>query len=235
MNTLTAKLNREFAWRMTAIIILLLAICAWSIYDGRIGWPQENAALDKVRPTLLATNLTAEAWLNSDGKSPSLLQKAFLDAGVTAPESYIRKVGEYRLSDADTDRREEKRAFLAMQLRLFFAQPVHSRIDLMTQDFQAVLCLTLAVIMAITLLGISKKDYKLENGILSGSGVGAELKLTDIISVDWKRWKRKGIVVLTTADGRKIKLDAWHHKGMTAIITAIAEARPELKTNEAVF
>lgn len=232
MNNLTTNLNREFAWRMAAIILLLLGICAWSIYDGRIGWPKENTALDKARPALLATNLTAEAWLATDGKSPSLLQKAFLDAGVSAPESYIRKISDYRLSDAETDRREEKRAFLTMQLREFFTRPVHSKADLITQDVQAALCLLLALIMSLNLAMISKENYRLENGLLSGSKIGKGVDISSIVSIDWRRWRRKGIVVLHTADGRKIKLDAWHHKGMTAIVEAIAAARDDLKYNE---
>lgn len=43
---------------------------------------------------------------------------------------------------------------------------------------------------------------------------GRRYALSDIASVDRRRWQAKGILVLSLADGRKVQLDAWHHVGV---------------------
>ena len=50
----TAKLNREYAARMCGIGAIMLALSAWSVYDGAVAWPRANAELASVRDGLVA-------------------------------------------------------------------------------------------------------------------------------------------------------------------------------------
>ncbi len=42
---------------------------------------------------------------------------------------------------------------------------------------------------------------------------GRPLAFADVEKVDDSRWARKGILVLTAKDGRRVTLDTWHHAG----------------------
>ncbi len=95
-----AKLNREYAARVAGVGVLLVGICLWSLYDGRTAWPRQNRVMERVRPALLATNLTAEAWLSQDGERGTRLDAAFRSQGVRAPAKLVRKLGELRIPDS---------------------------------------------------------------------------------------------------------------------------------------
>ncbi len=41
------ELNREYAMRHIGVALLFAALCAWSVYDGAIGWPAKNAEWEK--------------------------------------------------------------------------------------------------------------------------------------------------------------------------------------------
>ncbi len=78
--------------------------------------------MERVRPALLATNLTAEAWLLRDDDGRSALDAAFAARGVKPPSKLVRRLGELRVSDSAADRD----ALLAAQrgrVREIFGEP----------------------------------------------------------------------------------------------------------------
>lgn len=47
-----------------------------------------------------------------------------------------------------------------------------------------------------------------------GAPLGASpLLFTDIVGVEDGQWAKKGIIVFLAKDGRRLKLDSWHHAG----------------------
>lgn len=63
------------------------------------------------------------------------------------------------------------------------------------------LALAFSVLLAANVFRLWRKEYDLDG---------------EITDVDWKDWKKKGIVRFK-ANGRKTTLDAWHHKGVKEI------------------
>lgn len=224
----TAQLNREYALRILGVGLMMIAICAWSIYDGTKAWPDVNKVMDSARPALLGTNLTVTAWLERAEDGQSELGRVFATHGQKVPKKLTRKMGELKLPEKlanDTASREMQ----VKQLKALFEKPVYSDHDLKTQWVQAGITLLFGL-LAFAVIGMkaTKKFYADEKG-LSGSGIGEQpVAYTDIQSVDWSKWSDKGIVRLTCANKSVITLDGWHFSGITQIVEEIKKNRPEL-------
>lgn len=223
-----AKLNKEYAFRMASVGALMVGICLWSIYDGRVGWPRQNAALERVRPALLATNLTVSAWLESEEGSPSELTRVFQLQGRKVPARLVKKMGELKLPSHlvnDTDAQKNQ----AKQLGALFGKPVYSEHDLKTQTIQAVVTLSLAFLAFWAIVAKMRLRFIADEVGLHGSGFGTNrFAYDDVARVDWSRWEEKGIVVLTFVSGKRIRLDGWHFSGMSEVVDQIKAHRPDL-------
>ena len=224
----TAKINREYALRIGGVGLMIIGICAWSIYDGTTAWPNKNKGMEAARPALLATNLTVTAWMESSEDGKSELQRVFAENGHEVPSKLARKLGELKLPERlanDTASREMQ----AKQMHALFEKPVYSEKDIGTQWVQAGITLFFAL-LAFGVVGMkaTKKFFADEKG-LSGTGVGPRpIAYSDIKSIDWSKWNDKGIVRLTCADKAVITLDGWHFSGIPQIVEEIKKNRPEL-------
>ncbi len=223
-----AKLNGEYALRVLGVGVLMFGICLWSLYDGSKAWPQCNTALEQVRPLLLSTNLTAEAWLTRSDVGETTLDAIFKEQGYKTPDKLTRKLGELRLP-ANVDDRDNARAAQIGHVHELFDQPIYSEQDLRTQYIQALVTLLLGI-WAFVVIGLKarKRFYMDENGVY-GSGIGAAgLKFTDISQLDWSKWHDKGIIGIILKNGGKVVLDGWHYKGITTIVDELTRVRPDL-------
>ena len=55
----------------------------------------------------------------------------------------------------------------------------------------------------------------------------------DIVGVEDVQWARKGIIVFLAKDGRRVKLDAWHHAGVEELVAKVLPSKSnENKTQE---
>ena len=222
------RLNREYVLSWVAVGALMFGICVWSLYDGKVGWPGENARMDEMRPLLLATNLTATAWLERGEDGVTEVERVFKEAGIKAPGKLSTKIKELRLPEKlanDTVSLEQQ----AEQLRALFASPVYSERDISTQWVQAAVTTLLGLLMFATVGLKAGKRFIADDSGLSGSGFGAQpLAYEDISEIDWAKWDEKGIIVLTFRQGRRIKLDGWHFSGVTGIAEELRKHCPDL-------
>lgn len=228
-----AKLNREYALRILGVGAVMFGMCVWSLYDGHIGWPRANRGMERVRPALLATNLTAEAWLAREaGGGVSPIEEAFRAVGEKVPAKLIKHVSEIRLparSEEDAALRERQ----AKQLAKILAQPVYSDHDLQTQTVQALVTFFLGALAWGSLAVKAGKRYCADETGLHGSGFGrVTIPYASIARVDWTAWSEKGIAVLSLDTGARIKLDGWHFADMTAVVEVIKRQRPDLADKE---
>jgi hypothetical protein len=224
-----AKINREYALRVMGVGLLMFGICGWSLYDGTVAWPRHNLDMERVRPALLATNLTAEAWLaREEDAGGSRLEAAFTAQGVKTPSKLVRKIGELRLSDSVPDR-DAARAAQLEQVRKTFENPVYSGHDLQTQFVQAAVTLLLGL-WAFAAVGLkARKRFVADGNGLSGSGVGSRpVAYGEVRAADWSKWDEKGIVRLTLASGIRLTLDGWHFAGIAGIVDELVKHRPDL-------
>jgi hypothetical protein len=223
-----AQLNRDYALRFLVVGALMLGMCAWSLFDHFVAWPQKNRDLDRVRPALLATNLTAEAWCEPGPGGVSPLAGAFLAHGSRVPAKLVAKLGELKLPGAPGDQTAMREA-LGQRVRQTLTGPVYSAHDLQGQLVQAALTLALGL-LAFTSVGLkARRRFVADAAGLSGSGFGSTpLAYADIVRIEWTRWETKGIVVIVLLSGRTVKLDGWHFAGVTGIVEEIKRQRPDL-------
>jgi len=223
-----AKLNHDYALRWVLVGALMFGICVWSLYDGKKGWPQQNVVMEEVRPLLLATNLTATAWLERDDDSVTTLERVFSETGHKVPGKLSTKIKDLKLPEKvanDTVSLEKQ----AEQLRKVFEGPVYSEHDLHTQTVQAWVTALLGVLMLVVVGLKAGKRFIADDRGLSGNGFGAQpVAYEDIAEINWAKWDENGIIVLTLKSRRRIKLDGWHFVGMTGIAEEIRKHRPDL-------
>jgi hypothetical protein len=77
--------------------------------------------------------------------------------------------------------------------------------------------------------GTLEWDDERMRGSLAG---GRELKFADVSDVDDRLWKKKGILVLRAADGRRVTLDTWHHAGADDLAGRFLRNETEKKGEE---
>lgn len=224
-----AKLNRDFALRVTLVGIMLLAISVWSVWDGRRAWPAQNVALEMVSPALCATNLTAEAWIRRDDDGIMPLDRIFQAKGLKTPSRLVTHLAELSLPErmaSDTSARENQQ----QQVKMAFGNPVYSDRELRMQGWQAAVTFLLALWAFLTVLVKVHKRYRADERGLSGSAFNTHgtIPYDQLQSIDWSRWVSKGIAILLLKDGRRFTLDAWHFAGIGGIMEAVRTARPDL-------
>jgi len=224
-----AKLNREYALRILGVGAVMFGMCVWSLYDGHIGWPKVNRAMEHVRPALLATNLTAEVWLSRDGDNGlSPLEEAFRAAGEKAPSKLIKHISEIRIPEQSGDDAALKER-QKQQLQKIFEGPVYSSHDLQAQTVQALITFFLGAWAWGSLALKAGKRFCADDTGLHGSGFGKEpIPFASISKIDWSAWEEKGILVLTFGNGARIKLDGWHFSDMRAVVDVVKSRRPDL-------
>lgn len=221
-----AKLNGEYAVRVISVGVLMLGMCAWSLYDGMVAWPRCNLCLEQVRPSLLATNMSAEAWLSRGESDASPLERAFQKCGCRPPAKLVKKLGEMKIPDSATDRTALRAAQAPLIVKIL-QQPIYSAHDLQTQFVQAGITLLLGL-CAFGLVGLKvRKRYRADATGLSGISK-SHIAYVDIQAIDWTKWDDKGIVKLKLKSGARHTLDGWHFKGITGIVDEIQTHRPDL-------
>ncbi len=223
-----AKLNREYALRILGVGAMMLGMCVWSLYDGMVAWPRLNRNLEQVRPALLATHMTAEAWVarGDDGGSP--LKTVFVEKGLTVPSKLIKKLGELKISPSATDK-TMLYEMQAKRVQKIFEGPVYGPHDLQTQFVQAAITLALGALAFLTVGLKSRKRYCADEAGLRGSGFGGQtIPYGDLVRIDWAKWDEKGIVALKVKSGERHTLDGWHFAGITGIVEEIRKQRPDL-------
>ena len=220
----TAKLNREYAFRMCGIGAIMLALSAWSVYDGAVAWPKVNAELVSVRDELVArcrAGVTPADWLSAaDAESQSYrLQDVFASKGARPPRYLVQELGAITQPVGDD---ADARAIRAAQAEELFRKPVYSDAKLKGQFIQAGVTLLLAALAFAAVLSKRRTVYVADESGLSGTGFGGTpIPWDAVASVDWAKWDEKGIIGLELKDGRRFKLDGWHYAGMRPIADVI--------------
>ncbi len=220
----TAKLNREYAVRMCGIGAIMLALSAWSVYDGAVAWPAVNASLDTVRDELVAgcrAGVTPEQWLSAPDADTTVyrLQAVFAAHGLRPPKYLVQELGAIQSPPGDEP---EARVARAAQAEELFSKPVYSPAKLKGQFVQAAVTLLLAALAVAAAATKRKTVYIVDDEGLSGTGFGGgSIPWDAVASADWTRWDEKGIVSILLKDGRRFKLDGWHFAGVRQIVEVL--------------
>ena len=91
--------------------------------------------------------------------------------------------------------------------------PEREKADAIRRQYQfASLAFIAALAIGCHLLKVRNETLEWDDEKMSGSlTFGKEARFADVKDVDSRMWEKKGIVVVTIDDGRKITLDTWHH------------------------
>ena len=220
---------------MTGVSLFMAAICIWSLYDGFVAWPRKNSEFDQVRPALLATNLSARAWLSKTGANGATpLDQLFAGHKLPTPKKLVRNIDETKIpenlpeSQLTPFRERESKA-----LQRIFESPLYSEGDLKGQVVMAVISALVSLWVALAFVPKIRRRYVADDTGLHGNGVGAGLiRYDDIASMDWKLWDKKGIARICLKDDTRYTLDCWHFNGMKDVVETILEHRPELSETQ---
>ncbi len=226
-----ARINKEYLLRMSGVALFMAAVCVWALYDGHTAWPRWNLEYTRVRPALLATNLTARAWLAATGEERRTpLDAAFAAEDLKTPARLVRRISEIRSPENIDEkqlalyRERERKA-----LRDIFEEPLYSHGDLQGQFVMAALAALASLLIGCAFGPRIRRVYRADDEGLCGSGFGAGvIRYEDIESMDWKLWDKKGIVKVFVRDGGRHALDCWHFSGMKSVVETIMKHRPDL-------
>jgi hypothetical protein len=191
----TTHIAPSYGWRIIVIALLCLVFGAWGVLDLVQTVPQKQKRFDHY--TELARAKT------------ELEAKRDKGASLSAAEIEQYKKVTSNLNEMDKNK------------------PVPpSKMDWLTQWFYASLLLCVPP-MFNSYLKVKRQVYTLDDdGTLhfqgdpehpSGSWPPAE-----IADIDMSRWMAKSIAYAVHTDGRRLKLDAYHHRNLDLIIGAIA-------------
>jgi len=226
-----AKINREYLLRMAGVAVFMFGICLWSLYDGLVAWPEKNREFDRVRPALLATNLTAKVWISRVGEhGHSPLERCFAAHELKTPSRLVKKINEFKMPDnSDESMIAQSRERERSSLKGIFEGSLYDKHDLQGQIVMAVLTALAALSVVCSFAVKIPRRYVTDINGLSGSGFGIKtINYDDIESIDWKKWDKKGIVRLSVKGGEVHILDGWHFSGINEIVDTIVKQRPEL-------
>jgi len=79
------------------------------------------------------------------------------------------------------------------------------------KEFMA-LCLVAATLVGLHLLAIVRTKVEFDDDGFTWNG--RRYAYGDVKATDRSKWSKKGIAVVELKDGRKLKLDSWHHMGV---------------------
>lgn len=222
-----ATINKEYLLRVGGVGILMLAIGAWCLYDGLIGFPKINKSFTEVRPELIQMTkegLNAQAWLADDEIGSYPLKRVFDNKGIKIPSRLIQ---ELRAMPAPVEDSKESLVASIDATATLFTHDIYKNKDLTVQYTLA----TIAIVFGLNILLTVKRRkgivYEVDDRGLKGNGFGAEpISWDEIESADWRKWKEKGIVTLYATNNRKFVLDGWHFAGIRAIADEISKHFP---------
>ncbi len=210
-----ATINKEYALRFLGVALLFLAFTGWFLYDGIIGYPQENARVKPVAEALAKQGLTAEDWMNTIKTGTSPLVEGFRAAGMNAPAKISDTYGSWM--NTQDPRARDKEAATAVLL-----QPIHSENDILAQFVSAGIGLFAALLLIVIVSIRYLTRYTLEKDVLTVSfgRSSTAYPLHTLTELDDTQWKTRGILKVHFQH-RIVTLDAWHHSGVKAIAEAL--------------
>ena len=142
--TATARLNKEYAWRMLGVGLMMVGLASWALYDGLVAYPRMNTRYEAVRPALMERKLTAGEWVNPVGEDGlSLFEQAFKDQEVALPKILFTRLRTLQeQARKQTVAPEQAAAFREQQVtdtRNLLEQPLKSEQDIRSQFGMAAL------------------------------------------------------------------------------------------------
>ena len=98
----------------------------------------------------------------------------------------------------------------------------------LTRQFQFAGLCGLAALVIAALAGLdARRTLSWDDHEMCGSMTGGRpIAFSDIVGVEDAQWKKKGIIVLLARDGRRVKLDAWHHVGVNELVEKVLAQKP---------
>ena len=232
-----ARLNKDYAIRLSLVGAVMVGLAAWSVYDGAVAWPKANARLAELRPSLLEgcrRGITPEMWLSAPvapdeapedaARRPALLRQVYAGKGWDVPSRLVQELS--AITQPMGNDAEAKRLRAEQAARLF-SEDVYSRQKLQSQYIQAAVTLVLGALAFAAVLSKRKTVYVVDDEGLRGGGFGAEaIPWSDVKAADWSKFDEKGILVVILASGKRVSIDGWHFKGVRDIAAEVQKHFP---------
>ncbi len=214
---MTAKINKEYAFRFLGVALLLLAFAGWFFYDGHCGYPAKNDAIRPVTAALAQQNLTPAEWMNTAKTGTAPLVEAFRKAGFDKVPDKIADNFSSLISISDPKMNDPEVA------KALFSKPLYSEEDIRAQFVSAFIAMGFAAFLLALVLYRMGITYTLTDEALvcRTFGKAVTYPLTALTAVDDSQWQKRGILKLTFSFLGHLTLDAWHYAGIKPIASAL--------------
>lgn len=225
METMRTTVNREYAARFLGVALLFVAFAGWFVYDGKVGYPQENARVAPVAERLaartVAEKMPAADWVNTAKTGVAPLTEAFREAGLEPPAKLEDTFNSW--VSASDPRMNDVEATRAAML-----EPPHSADDIRAQFVSAVIGLLAAFGLAGLVAWRWGTVFALDGEALTVTvfGKARRLPLATLRAVDDAQWAKRGILRVRFEAGA-VTLDAWHHAGVRPMAERLLGAAPK--------
>ncbi len=101
--------------------------------------------------------------------------------------------------------------------------PERERAEAIRRQYQfASLAFIAALAIACNLLKVRGQTLEWDGEKMRGSLTGGkDAYFRDVAGLDRSQWRKKGILVVSMGDGRRIRLDSWHHPEAKELAAAL--------------
>ena len=229
MERLETKISKSWLIRMVIAGIAFIGFGAWSLYDGKIRYPEVNRDFRN----FVADHAGVKAADLKTVYAPQDMRelKAMRDKLVGVTERWNAYWKQHRKGwlarrgwkDMDQSKlfvRERVDSKMGIPGHVFLVDYIHSKADLRTQLLMAAVCLTVGVVILFRLIRALPKRAWADDSVFHTLN-GNDLPFSNITGFDKKKWDRKSIAyVLYEHNGKtgKALLDEWIFTGSAAIL-----------------
>jgi len=204
MDVVEAKINKEWAVRLGIIAAMFIGGGCWFLYDGLVAYPEINRRFE-----LTHYQDDNGAWRPYAEYNPGEMTESQWQTRLRESLQRLEDAGyDPQLYDSPDDQ----------ALRDLPPKPKQE----FTQLIIAACCFPIGL-LALGALGINARRRVVADEE-KVSFAGDTMRYEEISDIDKSRWDSKGIVVLQAGE-KRMKLDDWKFRGVTAVLERIEDRR----------
>lgn len=235
MERIETKLSRSWILRMVIVGVAFLLFGLWSLYDGKIRYPEVNRDFRGFLADHAGVSPADLKTVYSPREARELEHMRQKLAGVTERwntywkqerRGWLARRGWKDMDQSKLFVRERVKTDAGIPGHVFLKASIYSKSDLTTQLLMAWVCMPLGLFILFRVFRAASKSAWADDSVFH-SLKDKDIPLGCITGFDKKKWDRKSIAyVLYEADGKagKAVLDEWIFNGSAAILEHLEQA-----------
>ena len=230
MERIEARISPSWTLRMIIAGLAFVGFGLWSLYDGKIRYPEVNrdyrsflaGHLDQSPDSLRTVYDVGDPALQRLRERLQEFAPKWNEHWKSERRGWLAKRG-WKDMDPSKVLHQEPAAAPGMRGKVYLTTAIHSEWDIRTQFIMAAICLPIGLYLLYRLVRMAPRRLAADEDTLYCIE-GPEIPFESITSIDKKKWDRKGIAwVHYEQDGKngKALIDDWIFKGAAAVLERI--------------